>query len=77
MVTAVPGSQRRTAATQEPALPAVQEGVIATAFAAASDSSEVLVRNSNSQSRTSVTEFTSASCAPTLFSVDKLGCSAE
>lgn len=40
MVTAVPGSQRRSTVTQEPALPAVHEGVIVTAFAAASDSSE-------------------------------------
>lgn len=40
MVTAVPGSKRRSVVTQ-PALPAVREGVIVTAFAAASDSSEV------------------------------------
>lgn len=77
MVTAVPGSQRRTAATQEPALPAVQEGVTVTAFAAASDSSEVLVRNSNSHNRTSVTEFTCASCSSGVFSVDNLSCIAE
>ena len=43
MVTAVPGSQQRqrSTVTQEPALPAVQEGVTLTQFAAASDSSEV------------------------------------
>ena len=57
MVTAVPGSQRRSTVTQEPALPAVHEGVIVTAFAAASDSSEVRLGQSSSQTRASVPEF--------------------
>ena len=69
MVTAVPGSQRRSTVTQEPALPAVHEGVIVTAFVAASDSSEVRFGHSSSQARTSVTEYC-ASCAPYLYSLD-------
>ena len=57
MVTAVPGSQRRNTVTQEPALPAVHEGVVVTAFAAASDSSEVRFWQLSSQNRTSVAEY--------------------
>ena len=67
MVTAVPGSQRRNTVTQEPALPAVHEGVVVTAFAAASDSSEVRFWQLSSQNRTSVAE---SSCSLYLYSLD-------
>lgn len=57
MVTAVPSSHRRSTVAQEPALPAVQEGVIVTALAAASESSEVRLRLLELTTSYSVSEF--------------------